>query len=137
MRAVKDGSYYFQKSDRVWIANPLTGWTDLKVVAYARKYEVPMHPAVLAGHQSPGCIPCGGGSMFSGSNLRTMRLRYPEHWQRFIPLIGPAVLAIKFNAPLPRISEALERLGGLERLMAERPHVFDFSRVTPLESYRR
>lgn len=137
MRAVRDGRYYFQKADRVWVANPLTSWTDLKTVAYARKYQVPMHPAVVAGHQSPGCIPCGGGSMFTGSNLRTMRLRYPEDWRRFIPLIGPAVLAVKYDAPLPRIQETIERLGGLEKLMDERPHVFDFTRVNPLESYRR
>ena len=137
MRAEKDGAYYFSKDDKVWIANPLTSWTDLKVTAYARKYQVPLHPAILAGHQSPGCVPCGGGSQFTGSNLRSMRLRHPQLWKRFIPVIGPAVLAIKYDVPLSRIREAIEHLGGIEKLMLERPYIFDFTRRVPLGSYNR
>ena len=137
MRAAKDGTYYLHQADRVWIANPLSSWSDMKGRCYVKKYGVPMHPAVLAGHQSPGCIPCGGGAMFAGSNLRTMRLRYPEAWRKYIPILGPAVLAVKYGSPLSVIQRVLERLGGIERVMVEKPFLFDFLRARPLESYRR
>lgn len=137
MRAAKDGTYYFHQADKIWVCNPLSSWSDMKGRLYAKKYAVPMHPAVLAGHQSPGCVPCGGGAMFTGSNLRTMRLRYPEAWRKYIPILGPAVLSVKYGAPLTAIHRVLERLGGLEVLMRDRPHVFDFTRRIPLESYRR
>lgn len=137
LRARKDG--HTHDVDGITVCKPLEGWTDLRVRTYVRRHALRLHPLKTAGRISNvGCnTMCGGGSQFETSNFRQLRHVRPDLWRDTVRTLGPLILAVKHNAPLPRIHEALARLGGLEAMMAAKPWIFDFSRVTPLESYRR
>lgn len=38
--------------------NPLAGWTDTDVAAYAAEHDLPEHPLADHGYASIGCWPC-------------------------------------------------------------------------------
>ena len=42
------------------------------------------------------------------------------------------ILAIKYDAPLEVIDAAIDKLGGLGRMLDAMPHVFDFLQFPPL-----
>ena len=138
-RAQVDGTLYEQ--DGLHICTPLSGWTDLRVRTYRRRYDLPQHPDRQAGRiTNTGCnATCGGGSQFLTSNYREMRRSFPDLWRETIVDrgFGPLILAIKFNAPLSAINRAVDAAGGLEQLATSRPWIFDHTRRIPLESYRR
>jgi 3'-phosphoadenosine 5'-phosphosulfate sulfotransferase (PAPS reductase)/FAD synthetase len=138
-RAKTDGTLYEQ--DGLWICTPLSGWTDLRIRTYLSRHDVPILPARKDGRvTNTGCnTVCGGGSQFSGSNFREMRKAFPAEWARTIRDrgFGRLILAIKYDAPLSAIDRALEAAGGIQRLMDSRPWVFDFTRETPIQGYRR
>jgi 3'-phosphoadenosine 5'-phosphosulfate sulfotransferase (PAPS reductase)/FAD synthetase len=139
MRTIKDGSLFFQARDKIWISNPLTGWTDADIAAYIKAHPIVQHPARALGAQTIGCVFCGGGSQYTNSGYRILRTIWPEAWRRFMVEWrgGEIVLALKYRTRLDRIQEAVTVAGGLEGLARERPWVFDFTRSTPIQGYRK
>lgn len=139
LREHLDGALTWQARDRMWIASPLTGWTDEDVRGYARACGLPEHPAKACGAATIGCVYCGGGSQFTNSGYRILRKAWPEAWRRFMVEWrgGEIILALKYGVRLDRIRGAIAELGGLGRLAEERPWVFDFTRRTPLKGYAK
>ena len=139
MRSKKDSSLHYVKADKLWIANPLDGWTDTMIRRYVEAHDLPLHPARARGAQTIGCLFCGGGAQFVNSGFRHLRRLYPDAWRQFMVdwRAGEIVLAVKHDVPLVTIRAAIQRLGGLEQVARERPHVFDFLRTTPLKGYRK
>lgn len=137
LRALKDGAIYEVKADRIRIANPLIGWTDMMVRRYISQNRLPQHPAKKRGAVTIGCMYCGGGAQFTNSGFKVLRKTNPEEWRRLMVewRAGEIVLAIKYDTTLETMRMAIERLGGLEALARERPWVFDFLYKTPLQGY--
>ena len=137
MRTRKDGPLFFQQRDKIWIANPLTGWTDDDITAYAIDRDLPQHPAKGRGAKTIGCVFCGGGAQYTNSGYRILRTAWPSAWRRFMVEWGGGlvILAIKYKARLDTVRDALQLYGGLERAADERPWIFDFIRVTPRPGY--
>jgi 3'-phosphoadenosine 5'-phosphosulfate sulfotransferase (PAPS reductase)/FAD synthetase len=138
LRAQKDGSIH--QVDDITVAKPIEAWTDLRSRVYRKRYSLLVHPDRAAGRVTNiGCQSCGGGSQFVSSNFREMRLSFPDLWYQAIVDrgLGPVILSVKFSAPIVAVRRAIAAAGGLEHLATSRPHVFDFSRVNPLPSYRR
>lgn len=138
-RAATDGTLYEQ--DGLHICTPLSGWTDLRIRLYVKRFDIPLHPDRAAGRiTNTGCnAVCGGGSQFTGSNYREMRRSFPALWRETIVSrgFGPLILAVKYDAPLSAISRAVDSAGGLDHLATTRPWIFDYTRRVPLETYRR
>ncbi len=139
MRAEKDSTLFFQKTDRIWICNPLDGWTDTMVKRYVEAHNITLHPARARGAQTIGCLYCGGGGQFDNSGFRHLRRLYPDAWRQLMVdwQAGEIVLSVKHDQPLHVIRAAIERLGGLEEVAREHPHVFDFLRIKPLKGYSK
>jgi len=139
LRAIKDGALYFVKSARLHVCNPLLGWTDMMVRRYREQHGLPEHPARSRGAVTIGCVYCGGGAQFTNSGFRVLRRTWPEAWRRFIVewRAGEIILAVKYDVSLDVSRAAVERLGGLETLAAERPWLFDYLRKTPLPGYSK
>jgi 3'-phosphoadenosine 5'-phosphosulfate sulfotransferase (PAPS reductase)/FAD synthetase len=139
MRTIKDGSLFFQERDKLWICNPLTGWTDADIAAYIKAHPIVRHPARALGAQTIGCVFCGGGSQYTNSGYRFLRHIWPEAWRQFMIdwRGGEIILALKYKTSLNRIQEAIAAAGGLKGLAAERPWIFDFTRLTPIKGYRK
>ncbi len=139
MRSTKDSALYFQKTDALWICNPLDGWTDCMVRRYVAAHGLRLHPARAKGAQTIGCLFCGGGAQFDNSGFRHLRQLYPDAWTRFMVhwKAGEIILAIKHDRPLPAIRAAVDRLGGLAAVAESMPHVFDYLRTTPLRGYAK
>lgn len=137
LRASTDGPIFYHSRDRLWIANPLTGWTDLMIRRYASAHSLPQHPMRSRGAVSIGCAVCAGGARFSNSPFPALRREQPELWNRFIVQhqAGLITLALKYNAPLETVAQATAALGGLPALAASRPWIFDFARLKPLTGY--
>jgi 3'-phosphoadenosine 5'-phosphosulfate sulfotransferase (PAPS reductase)/FAD synthetase len=137
LRQIKDSSIHFVKQDKLWICNPLTGWTDCMGRRYREKHNLPQHPARSRGAQTIGCVVCGGGSQFSISAFRLLRTTWPEAWQKYIVDIGMGeiILSIKYDEPLDKVKATLDRMGGLETVAKERPWIFDFTAKHPLPGY--
>ena len=139
MRNVKDGDLYFQAKDKIWIANPLNGWTDAEINGYKEKYNLPEHPARERGAKTIGCIYCGGGSQYTNSGYRVLRKTWPEAWYKFMVTweIGPVILALKYKIHLHHINNAIKEAGGLKYLAENRPWLFDFTRMRPILGYNK
>lgn len=139
LRALKDSSLVFVKSDSLWIANPLTGWTDTMVRRYIDQNHLGEHPARADGACTIGCLYCGGGAQFDNSGFPILRRQLPNRWQWFMVEVaaGEVVLAIKYDERLTVVREALGSMGGLEEVARTRPWVFDFLRHTPLAGYSK
>jgi hypothetical protein len=139
MRAAKDSALHFVKADKIWQCAPLDGWTDTMIKRYVEAHDLPMHPARAKGAQTIGCLFCGGGAQFDNSGFRHLRRLYPDQWRQFMVdwKAGEIVLAIKHDEPLHVIRAALDRIGGLEQVAREHPHVFDFLRTKPLRGYQK
>jgi len=139
MRAVKDGQFFFQKTHKMWIANPLDGWTDEDVWRFHKINNLPEHPARERGARTIGCVFCGGGSQFTNSGYRILRKSWPEAWQTFMVdwRGGLIILALKYNRPIDQIQGAVNHLGGLRLLAEKRPWLFDFTRKCPRKGYQR
>ena len=139
MRNALEGPIAWQDRDRMWIANPLAGWTDQDVETYAREHNLPEHPAKARGAATIGCVFCGGGSQFENSGIRILRETWPEAWDQLIVEWGGGaiILAIKYGVRLEVALAAIKELGGLEQLATERPWIFDFTRLTPRAGYAK
>ena len=141
-RNIEDGAIVYQARDRMWIANPLTGWKDRKeseVKGYIEQNGLPQHPARARGAGSIGCVYCGGGSQFTNSGYRALRQTWPEAWYRFMVTWGGGIiiLALKYHQHIQTIQDAVNELGGLASIAKWRPWVFDFTRRTPLPGYTK
>lgn len=138
LRAQKDGSIH--QVDGIVIAKPVEAWSDLRSRVYRQRYSLLVHPDRATGRVTNiGCQSCGGGSQFVSSNFRELRVSFPDLWRRAIVDrgLGPIILSVKFSAPLVAVRRAIQAAGGLEHLAETRPWIFDSTRPTPLESYRR
>lgn len=137
LRAIRDGVTYYQQADRIWICNPLTGWTDTMLRRYVRHRGLRLHPAKARGAETIGCTICGGGAQFTGSTYPITRRLDPAAWRRFIVDQGGGeiILAIKHDRPLRVVRQAIQELGGLDTLADSRPWIFDFLRDPPLPGY--
>jgi len=137
MRAFKDGSVSYVKSDKITIFNPLIGWTDLMIRRYTKQNCLPVHPRKRAGAITIGCIYCGGGGQFTNSGFKILRKLEPELWKRFVVDYagGNIILAIKHDKPLPKIQRVVKALGGLKKLYDSRPWIFDFLEMPPRTGY--
>jgi hypothetical protein len=139
MRDFKDGTLLFNQADKLWICNPRSGWTDMMIRRYIAENKLPQHPAKARGAKTIGCLFCGGGAQFTNSGFRVLRRSDPDAWRRFMVewKAGEIVLAIKYDRPLALVRQAIELLGGLDVLAAERPWVFDFTSRAPLPGYEK
>lgn len=139
MRTLKDGAVFYQERDRLWISNPLTGWTDADVNAYLEARGLPRHPAKIQGAKTIGCVFCGGGSQYTNSGYRILRRIWPKAWRQFMVEWrgGEIILALKYGTNLDLMRGAIEEAGGLERLAKTRPWLFDFTRKTPIMGYQK
>jgi len=139
LRTMKDGPLFYQSRDRLWIANPLTGWTDEEIQGYLVRERLTQHPARARGAVTIGCVYCGGGSQYTNSGYRVLRKTWPEAWRRFIIEWkgGLIILALKYKKRLDEVREAIQELGGLANLARHRPWIFDFTRKTPLPGYEK
>lgn len=138
-RAKADGFVSYQQRDQIWIANPLTGWTDRDIKDYIKSRGIPEHPARKRGATAIGCIYCGGGSQFTNSEYRKLREYWPGAWWKFMVRWegGSIILALKYKVTLNEISEAVLQAGGIKFLAETRPWIFDFTRKTPRKGYEK
>ena len=139
LREIKDGAICVLKQDRLVQVNPLLGWTDTMIRRYAEQHGLPANPLRTRGAMTIGCMYCGGGAQFDNSGFRVLRKIDPSNWRRMIVELGfgPIIIAIKYGLTIDDAREAIAELGGLEKMVAERPHVFDFLRKTPMKGYDR
>ena len=138
-RGLKDGAVFYQVRDRMWIANPLTGWTNEDITAYRICADLPEHPARSRGAKHTGCVFCGGGAQYTNSRYRILRKTWPEAWNRFMVKWGGGlvILSIKYKSRLDDTRVAVDQYGGLYTLAAERPWIFDFLRIKPLKGWAK
>ena len=138
-RTLKDGQLFYQQRDRIWIVNPLTGWTDAEIQGYIKQHKLEEHPARTRGALTIGCVYCGGGSQYTNSGYRILRKTWPEAWRRLIVEWGAGlvILALKHKRPIDEIREAVNQLGGLQTLAKFQPWLFDFTRKTPQPGYQK
>ena len=136
LHALKRGAVY--EVDGLTICNPLTTWSDLRTASYIRRHALPLNPVTIAGGE-PGCTVCYGGAQFTGSSPSRARRSHPDLVRRLLvdTGVGLAALAVKYGVPLSTVRAAVARLGGLDRLAAERPHVFDYIVSTPRAGYEK
>jgi len=139
MRAIKDTATHYVEADKLTICNPLTGWTDAMIRRYIGQNHLPEHPAKARGALTIGCMFCGGGGQFDNSGFRCLRQTQPDAWREFMTDMGGGeiILAIKYDKPLYIVREAVKQCGGIDKLVDDRPWVFDFLRLTPLRGYSR
>jgi 3'-phosphoadenosine 5'-phosphosulfate sulfotransferase (PAPS reductase)/FAD synthetase len=139
MRAHKDGPICYLKQDKITQINPLLGWTDTMIRRYAEQHELPINPAKAAGAMTIGCLFCGGGAQFDNSGFRILRKINPEAWRHMLVdfKFAAVIIAIKYEVTLRDAEVAIEKLGGIEKVMSAMPHVFDFLRLNPLKGYMR
>lgn len=137
MRTIKDDTIKFIKEDKLYICNPLTGWTDTMIRRYSKQNDLDAHPLKKKGAITIGCMYCGGGAQFENSGLRILRRLNKKAWTWFVveQKAGEIVLAIKHGAHINATREATKKLGGLQALADKKPHVFDFLTITPRKGY--
>ena len=137
MRAIKDGSIHYVKTDKLTIFNPLIGWTDLMIRRYTAQNDLPAHPRKKAGAVTIGCMYCGGGAQFTNSGFRILRKIAPDLWRTFVVGYkgGEIILAIKYNKPLETIRGVVAGIGGLDKLFRDRPWIFDYLELPPRQGY--
>jgi len=135
----KHADIYWVKASGIYQANPIAHWTDTRVRRYCEQYGIRLHPDKARGAKSIGCVMCGGGGQFDEATWPICRRLWPDQWRRFIVQEqgGLIILAIKHNATLPAIREAVHELGGLKHLAETKPWLFDYLRSPPLPSYRK
>lgn len=139
LRDLKDGALFYQQRDRMWIANPLTGWTDPDIARYIQRNALEEHPARSRGAITVGCVFCGGGSQYTNSGYRILRSTWPEAWHRFMVewQAGAVILALKYDVHIDKALEAIKQLGGLESLAEHNPWLFDYTRIRPRQGYMK
>jgi 3'-phosphoadenosine 5'-phosphosulfate sulfotransferase (PAPS reductase)/FAD synthetase len=139
LREHLDGALVWQQRDKLWIASPLTGWTDADVSGFSKERALEEHPAKAQGARTIGCLFCGGGAQFENSGIRVLRRTLPAAWRAYVVDAGAGaiILALRYGAKLDEIFGALRDLGGLEKLAQERPWLFDYTRRTPLHGYAK
>jgi len=139
MRAHIDGATKYLKSDKIYLSNPLDGWTDTMIKRYVEQNDLRLHPARERGAVTIGCLYCGGGAQFDNSGFKILREQLPDHWRRFIVdwEVGYIILSVKYDKPLDVVKKAVEKAGGLSYLAETRPYIFDYLRKFPLKGYEK
>jgi 3'-phosphoadenosine 5'-phosphosulfate sulfotransferase (PAPS reductase)/FAD synthetase len=144
-RATDDQNHFYKlatgeaisyiKADRLWVAQPLAHWTDAMIRRYHRAYSLPTHP----GDGQSGCECCAGGWRFTGNAMAALRQADPQAWRRHL-LDGGLwlpLLVVKLHKPADVVCNAVERMGGIEALLQQRPWIFDYAQTPPLEGYAK
>ena len=139
LRSVIDDAITYVKTDGLYVANPLTGWTDTMIARYIKQRGLKRHPARERGAITIGCLFCGGGAQFTNSGFKILRDQLPSEWRRFIVdwRVGEVILSVKYNYPLDVIRKAIDDCGGLVWLADNKPYIFDYLRETPLAGYTK
>ena len=139
LRAHVDDAINYLKTDKLYICNPLEGWTDTMIARYVKQNGLKLHPAREKGAVTIGCLYCGGGAQFTNSGFKILREQLPGEWRKFVVdwRVGEVILSVKYNYPLHVIRRALQRLGGLGALAETRPWLFDYLRESPLPGYEK
>jgi len=137
LRALKDSTMVYVKTDKLWIANPLTGFTDIMIRRYIEQNGLQEHPAKSAGACTIGCLFCGGGAQFTNSGFPILRRQAPDLWRWFMVEAGAGeiILAVKHDKPLAAIRDTLAQMGGLAAVAEKTPWIFDFLAITPRQGY--
>ena len=137
LRNKKDHLMSYQQRDKIWIANPLDGWTDGEIGYYKETRGLPEHPKIKDGAKTIGCVYCGGGCQYTNSGYRVLRITWPEAWKRFMCQWGGGfvVLALKYKVTMAEMISAIHHIGGIDFLAKTRPWVFDFTRIKPIPGY--
>jgi hypothetical protein len=109
------------------------------VERYTKNHNLPINPVRKKGALTIGCLYCGGGAQFTNSGVRVIRKTDPAAWEKMIKDygFGELILSIKYDRPLAEIRESVDKFGGIDRLMKEKPFIFDFLRETPMQGYSR
>jgi len=139
LRAYKDGAIKYVQTDKMLVCSPLLGWTDTMIRRYTMQNNLPIHPAKKAGAQTIGCMYCGGGAQYDNSGFKILRKTQPDAWHRFMVewQAGEIVIAMKYGVTRAAARQAINSLGGLESLAADKPWLFDYLRLKPLHGYDR
>ncbi len=140
MRAIKDGAQaHYNVKDKIYICNPLTGWTDTMTRRYTSQNNLMVHPARKDGAITIGCMFCGGGAQFTNSGFRILRKINFEEWYKFMIewKAGEIVLALKYETTRAEIQAVIAKAGGLEYLADSRPWIFDYIKKTPIQGYNK
>tara|TARA_Y100000310_G_C20607574_1_gene776327 strand:+ start:624 stop:1505 length:882 start_codon:yes stop_codon:yes gene_type:complete len=137
MRHFKDGALRYVKEDKIFICNPLIGWTDTMIRRYTIQNKLMVHPKKREGAKTIGCMYCGGGGQFDNSGFKILRHTDNKAWHKFMVEweAGYIVLAIKYKVSLSEIKEVVGNMGGLDKIAKETPWMFDYLRVNPLKGY--
>ena len=137
MRELKDGSLRYVKQDKIFICNPLLGWTDTMIRRYTIQNNLMIHPKKKEGAQTIGCMFCGGGAQFDNSGFKILRRTDKKAWYKFMVEweAGFIILAIKYKVSLTEIKEVVGRMGGLGKIAKDTPWMFDYLRMKPLRGY--
>jgi len=139
LRAIKDTATKYLEADKLTVCNPLQGWTDTMINRYKTDNKLPRHPSWEEGAITIGCLYCGGGAQYTNSGFRILRHILPDKWREYIVGMkaGEIILSVKHNRPLDHIREAVEKLGGLDKLADTHPWVFDYLSYPPLKGYTK
>ena len=139
MRSIKDETIKFIKQDKLFIINPLDGWTDTMIRRYTEQNNLQGHPLKQKGAVTIGCMVCGGGAQFTNSGFKILRKLNKKAWFKFMveQRAGEIVLAIKYNVHIDEIRKAIKKLGGLEHLAKKKPYIFDYLLKTPIQGYNK
>lgn len=139
MRSIKDETIKFIKQDKLYIINPLDGWTDTMIRRYTEQNRLEAHPLKEKGAVTIGCMFCGGGAQFTNSGFKILRKLNKRAWHKFMveQRAGEIVLAIKYNVHIDEMRTAIKKLGGLEHLAKTKPFIFDYLLLTPIQGYNK
>lgn len=139
MRSIKDDIIKFIKQDKLFICNPLDGWTDTMIRRYTEENKLDCHPLKKKGAITIGCMLCGGGAQYTNSGFKILRKLNKKAWYDFMveKKAGEIVLAIKYDVHIDEIRKAIKKKGGLANLAKEKPFIFDFLLHTPIQGYNK
>ena len=139
MRSKKDEVIKYIKGDKLYICNPLDGWTDTMIRRYTEQNNLDSHPLKQKGAITIGCMFCGGGAQYTNSGFKILRKLNKKAWREFMVdhKAGEIVLAIKYKVHIDEIRTAVDQLGGLAKLADDKPYIFDFLVQTPMAGYNK
>jgi len=126
-------------ADGLVMAHPIAHWTDTMVRRYRRAHDLPDPLRTRMGGASSGCECCAGGWRFERNALATSRVHAPERWRWFLLDCGAwlPLLVVKTGQPPEVVKAAVDRIGGIERLLEQFPECFDYAQRTPKATYAK
>lgn len=136
---IKDGAFYH--------VSPIALWTDDDIWSYIHKYNLeysPLYDIIYTAEDGSeqhikrnGCIMCGTDIQFKDNHLAILRQTHPKAWKSCMEHFGYSEQLYKLfrirkdkNILTSFTDEGtkarmIERFGGMERLLSDRPCVYD------------